>query len=93
VRGPALASLETAAARINPSDVGRLAIEFMREAELVAGRVGLVACGSLDVALSLDKRFPKGVITNAFERRADLLRFTVSNDFGQIRAALGVAVG
>jgi hypothetical protein len=93
VRGAALESLQTAADRVSPSDVGRLAIDFMREAELVAGRVGLVACGSLDVALTLDRRFPRGTVTNAFERRADLLRFTVSSDFGQIRAALGVAVG
>jgi hypothetical protein len=93
VRGGALESLQAAAATIDPREVGRLAIDFMREAELVAGRVGLVACGSLDVALSLDRRFPRGTVTNAFERRADLLRFTVSSDFGQIRAALGVAVG
>jgi hypothetical protein len=93
VRGAALDSLQAAAGRIDPSDVGRSAIEFMREAELVAGRVGLVACGSLDVALTLDRRFPRGTVTSAFERRTDLLRFTVSSDFGQIRAALGVAVG
>jgi hypothetical protein len=93
VRGAALESLKTAAARVDPREVGRLAVDFMREAELVAGRVALTACGSLDVALSLDRRFPRGVVTTPFERRADLLRFTVSSDFGQIRAALGVAVG
>ncbi|HYP87125.1 MAG TPA: hypothetical protein VEQ59_03215, partial [Polyangiaceae bacterium] len=93
VRGAMLDSLQTAALRVSPVEVGRLATEFMREAELVAGRVGLVACGNLEVALRLGDRFPRGVVTNAFERRADLLRFTMSSDLGQIRAALGVAVG
>jgi hypothetical protein len=93
VRGGALDSLQSAAARVNPDDVVRCARDFMREAELVAGRAGLVACGNLDVALKMSARFPRGDMTNATERRADLLRFTVSAELGQIRAALGVALG
>lgn len=93
VRGAAFDSLQTAAVRLDPTDVGRLAVDFVREAELVAGRVGLVACGNLDAALSLERRFPRGAVTTPSERRADLLRFTVSAELGQIRAALGVAVG
>jgi hypothetical protein len=46
----------------------------------VAGRVGLVACGNLELALASSMR------------RADLLRFTVSPELGEIRQALGVSV-
>jgi hypothetical protein len=93
VRGGALDSLQSAAQRVSAHDVVRRAGDFMREAELVAGRAGLVACGSLDVALRMSARFPRGEVTNATEQRADLLRFTVSAELGQIRAALGVALG
>ena len=92
VRGSALVALETAAAGIDAESVGRRAVQLMRNAELVASRVGLVACGNLELALSLSKRFPRGRVTDPAERRADLLRFTVSAELGQIRAALGVSV-
>jgi hypothetical protein len=93
VRGAALEALQAAAARFGGRDVLRSASDFMRSAELVAGRVGLVASGNLELALALAKRFPRGQVTQAAERRADLLRFTVSPELGQIRAALGVAIG
>lgn len=92
VRGAALDALAASAARIQPQDVSRHAAAFVRAAELTAGRVGLVASGNLELALLLSQRFPRGQITQAAERRADLLRFTVSPELGQIRAALGVAV-
>jgi len=93
VRGAALAALEAAAARFGGRDVDRSAHDFTRAAELTAARVGLVASGNLEQALALSKRFPRGQVTQAAERRADLLRFTVSAELGQIRVALGVAVG
>jgi hypothetical protein len=65
----------------------------MRSAELTAGRVGLVASGNLELGLALTQRFPRGRATKPAERRADLLRFTVSPELGQIRATLGVTVG
>jgi hypothetical protein len=93
VRGAALEALQAAAARIDPRDVRRKASEFVRAAELTAGRAALVACGNLELGLTLSARFPRGQVTQAAERRADLLRFTVSPELGQIRAALGVALG
>jgi len=93
VRGAALDALAAAAAQLDPRDVGVRAREFMRAGELVAGRVGLVASGHLELGLALSARFPRGQVTQPAERRADLLRFTVSPQLGQIRAALGVAVG
>ena len=66
---------------------------FIRSAEFVSGRAALVASGTLSLALALDQRFPRRFLTRADERRADLLRFMVSHELGQIRAAIGVAVG
>jgi hypothetical protein len=93
VRGAALEALQAAAGRVDPDNVNRYATDFMRGAELVAGRVGLVASGNLELGLALAQRFPRGQVTLPAERRADLLRFTVSPELGEIRAALGVAVG
>ena len=93
VRGAQLGALEAAAARLNPREVPRLATQFLRAAELTAGRVGLLASGNLELALGLSQRFPRGTVSTPAERRADLLRFTASPELGQIRAALGVAVG
>ena len=59
---------------------------------LTAGRAGLVASGHLEAALALSDRFPRGLVTTPEERLADLMRFTVSAELGQIRAALGVAL-
>ena len=92
VRGQALEALQAAATHLSPNDVRRAAAHFARSAELVAGRVGLVASGHLEQALALSERFPGARISPLSERRADLLRFTVSADLGQIRAALGVAL-
>jgi hypothetical protein len=99
VRGAELAGLSAAAqsfaasAGVGSAEVARRALAFSRTAELVSARIGLVACGQLDTALALAERFPRGRFTSAAERRADLLQFTVSPEHGQIRQALGVAVG
>jgi hypothetical protein len=92
VRGAALGALEAAARAYPGREVAPRANAFIRSAELVSGRAALVACGNLALALALDHRFPRRFLTRADERRADLLRFMVSPEFGQIRAALGVAV-
>jgi len=88
-----LAALEAAARTYPVREVAARAQAFIRSAEFVSGRVALVASGTLSLALSLDQRFPRRFLTRADERRADILRFMVSPEFGQIRAAIGVAVG
>jgi hypothetical protein len=93
VRGAMLEALQSVAQRFPAHEVARRASAFVRSAELVAGRVGLVASGNLEVSLGLTQRFARGGVTQIAERRADLLRFTVSAELGQIRSALGVAVG
>jgi hypothetical protein len=93
VRGAMLDALQAAAQRYPLGEVSARAAAFVRSAELVAGRVGLVACGNLELGLGLAERFPRHSAISKAEARADLLRFTVSPELGQIRAALGVALG
>lgn len=93
VRGAGLAALEAAARAYPAREVAARAQAFIRSAEFVSGRAALVASGTLSLALMLDQRFPRRFLTRADERRADLLRFMVSPEFGQVRAAIGVAVG
>ena len=92
VRGPALAALELAARTYPVRETSARANAFIRSAEFVSCRVALVACGSLELALGLDQRFPRRCLTRVDERRADLFRFTVSVELGQIRQAIGVAL-
>jgi hypothetical protein len=92
VQGQALEALQMAARVLDPHGVSAHALQLMRGSELTAGRVGLVACGNLEVALQLSQRFPRGQVTTPAERRADLLRFTVSSELGAIRSALGIAL-
>ncbi|HEY6077395.1 MAG TPA: hypothetical protein VIW29_01245, partial [Polyangiaceae bacterium] len=93
VRGAALEALVDATQRFDRGNLAVRASEFTRAAELVAGRVALTACGDLELALGLAERFPRGHVTGPAERRADLLRFTVSPQLGRIRTTLGVALG
>lgn len=92
VRGAALDALRAAAQAIPAHEVGARAKSFIRSAELVARRVALVACGDLELVLALDTRFARSGMTSAQERRADLMRFNVSAELGQIRAELGVSL-
>lgn len=92
VRGAALDELRAAVQAFPVHEVNARAAAFIRGAELVARRVALVACGDLELTLALEQRFPRGGLTQPEEHRADLLRFTVSPELGQIRAALGVAL-
>lgn len=93
LRGSRLEPLLAAAAQLPTHHLDQRARAFLRSAELVAGRVGLVACGRLDVSLALSERFPRDAATPLAERRADLLRFMVSAELGQIRTTLGLTLG
>ena len=92
VRGAALGDLRAAAQAFPVVEVDVRARAFIRAAEHVASRVALVACGDLELTLELERRFPRRGLSQLEERRADLLNFTISSEFGQIRAALGIAV-
>ena len=92
VRGASLEALRAAVAQFTPREVTARATAFVRSAEVVSSRVGLVACGNLELTLALNERFPMATLSRPEELRADLLRFAVSAELGEIRAQLGVAL-
>jgi hypothetical protein len=68
--------------------------EWLRGVDYTANRVGLLLCGDLITAVQAirnDSR-PISNLTNA-ERERDLIQFSISPEYFQARAALGVAIG
>ncbi len=70
---------------------GRL-LAWVRAVELVAVRVGLLACGDLHVACELVQRFPQGKYTSAYDQVSALMPFKLSEEYVRLRAHLGVQV-
>jgi tetratricopeptide (TPR) repeat protein len=71
-------------------DVSRM----LRDLELVAGRIGMVACTDLTVAarqVAIESRATQGLSPS--DRVRDLLAFAVSGAHAEVRANLGMAVG
>ncbi len=62
--------------------------------ELTACRAGLLVCGDLDIAkkiIGAESQLPGDL--SAAEKMKDLLTFSVSEHYAQLRKALGIAVG
>src|SRR5512145_2978456 len=73
-----------------PLDVSAL----LRDTELVAGRIGMVACTDLTVAArqgTIESRAAEGLTPQS--RARDLLAFAVSETHAKVRSALGMTVG
>ena len=66
--------------------------KWMQAAELTTLRAGLVACGDLRVAAKIVKQEPvvPGDLPTS-EKIKELVRFVVSDDYAEVRAALGIA--
>ncbi|HEY4157291.1 MAG TPA: tetratricopeptide repeat protein, partial [Polyangiaceae bacterium] len=65
---------------------------YQRRVELASLRAGLLACGSVEIAVPLAERFRFGTLQDAKAQRAELLSFSVSRSYGELRRRLGVAV-
>lgn len=65
---------------------------YRKRRERAALRAGLLACGDIAIAVRLSERFPSGGELAPNERRADLVSFSLSTAYGDLRRRLGVAV-
>jgi hypothetical protein len=65
---------------------------WVRAAELTANRAGLLACGSVELAAKLVRRFPLGGSVDAEEQVKDLLAYSVGEPYAALRDRLGVLV-
>jgi len=84
----ARARLREATRNLTPSRGRRRVQSYTEAIDRVANRVGLLACGDLDVAARMIERFP--VETAVPDPIGDLLAFSVSQAFADLRAHLGV---
>ncbi|HOU91039.1 MAG TPA: hypothetical protein PLU22_08345 [Polyangiaceae bacterium] len=85
----ALARLREATKNLTPARGRRRVQSYTEAIDRVANRAGLLACGDLDVAARMIERFP--VETAIPDPLGDLLAFSVSQPFADLRAHLGVS--
>jgi hypothetical protein len=92
LRGLDRTQLEAAAKAIPRETLAESVSAFRRSIELSSGRAGLLACGDLALALRMTERFPQHGVMPLDEQRADLLTFSVSDEYSALRERLGVLV-
>jgi hypothetical protein len=92
LRGFDRTQLEAAAKAIPRETLAESVTAFRRSIELTSGRAGLLACGDLALALRMTERFPQHGALALDEQRADLLTFSVSDEYAALRERLGVLV-
>jgi tetratricopeptide (TPR) repeat protein len=90
LRGPAMDRLREAAASVNLQGPNHAMRAWVRSVELASARAGLLACGSIEIAARLSKRFPFGSEVAPDKQIADLMAYSVSREYGELRARLGV---
>jgi hypothetical protein len=92
LRGIDRAPFEAAAKAVAKETIPAAVSAFRRSIDLAAGRAGLLACGDLSLALRMTERFPQHGVATREEQQADLLTFSVSDEYLALRERLGVAV-
>jgi hypothetical protein len=88
-------SLEKLSQRVrtlSPDGLSDRAIGWARNVELIAGRVGLLACGDVAIATNLVTRFPLPGFVSPKEQLDDLLGYAISAEYGELRIRLGAQI-
>ncbi|HVU03047.1 MAG TPA: tetratricopeptide repeat protein [Polyangiaceae bacterium] len=67
-------------------------LSWGKTVELAAGRAGLLACGDLELAATLTKKFPLGGLVDPEKQVEDLLAFAISDEYAVLRDRIGVLV-
>lgn len=88
----AIARLESAVRDFPLREASHRVRQWVRAAELTAGRAGLLACGSVESAAKLIERFPLGGSVENRDQIKDLLAYSVSEPYAALRDRLGVLV-
>jgi hypothetical protein len=91
VRGPVLANLAEALGASAPTAVSARLTAWARDAALLAGRAGLLACGNLELAAAITERAPLPLVS-ARDQVDDLVQYSLSEQYARLRARLGVSV-
>jgi hypothetical protein len=92
LRGIDRAPFEAAAKAIPKESIPAAVAAYRRSIDLAAGRAGLLASGDLSLSLRMTERFPQHGVATREDQQADLLTFSVSDEYLALRERLGVAV-
>jgi tetratricopeptide (TPR) repeat protein len=92
LRPESKARLEDVARTFPLAEAGRRIQTWARAVELAAGRAGLLASGSVELAAELTRRHPLGGTLDVETQVKELLAYSVSAEYAALRAHLGVAV-
>ena len=65
---------------------------WLRSVELAGGRAELVACGDVSIAAELVKKHPVRGTTSEEDQVSDIMCFSVSDEYAQLRGRLGVSI-
>jgi tetratricopeptide (TPR) repeat protein len=65
---------------------------WARSVEHAAARAGLLACGNIELAAALTRKYPLGGLVEPEEQVTDLLGYSVSDEYAVLRDRLGVLV-
>ncbi len=88
-----LALLRHAVHRFDPARARRRVRAWMNGARRMCSRAGLLACGDLGLASALTRRFPQDQESDVEELAADLLAYSITDEYGTLRRRLGVSLG
>lgn len=91
-RGVSFEILRTATAQFPKAEATRRMSSWARSVELAASRAGLLACGNIEIAARLCKRFPFGKLVPVEAQIDDLMLFSLSKEYAELRRKLGVAI-
>lgn len=87
-----LAELKEVTSELSLASAGNEMLAWARSIELAAGRAGLLACGDIGIARDMIERYPVGGQTSPFDQVSDLMRFSVSDQYAELRRHLGISV-
>jgi hypothetical protein len=92
LRGASVSTAGDAARAVPPSGLRSRLAAFQRSVDRACGRAGLLACGNLELAVQLTERFPLKSDLDGNAQIADLLSFSVSEEYLTLRERIGIAV-
>jgi len=92
LREDELGRLRRASRKFSSENATGQMLAWARTVELSAGRAGLLACGDLNVAAALVQEYPVGGQLTPKARIADLMSYSISQEYAQLREKLGVTV-
>ena len=86
------ALLRHAVSRFEPTRARRRVRRWAHAIQFACNRAGLVACGDVQLAADLIRRFPAQTETSEDDQIGDLLAYSISDAYGTLRDRIGVTV-